>query len=232
MFSGHTAIATNVHLFKTLPFDPAKDFTAIAPAGWISFGFAVPPQSPVKSMSDLTAHLKQKGDKATYGQANTHGLISTELYKRLSGAPALGVPFRSAGDALTTLTRGEIDLLVYDLGTLTQQEAGGRLRVIAVTTAGRSALRPDVPGMRESGFADFDLGAWFGIWGPAGLPSGIVDRVAKTTSEIWDKDDKRRGLTAQTIEPFNASPQEFGAFVREDTAKWGRVISLTGIEPQ
>src|SRR5206468_5576229 len=75
MFSGHTTIATNLHLFKTLPFDPAKDFVAIAPAGWISFGIAVPAQSSVASITELTAYLKSKGEKATYGQANAFGLI-------------------------------------------------------------------------------------------------------------------------------------------------------------
>lgn len=232
MFSGHTAIATNVYLFKTLPFDPGKDFVAIAPAGRISFGFGVPPNSPVTSMAQLTAYLKQKGEKATYGYANAFGLIATELYKYRTGAPALAVPFKSAGDALTTLTRGEIDLLVYDLGTLTQQESAGRMKVISVTTAGRSALRGDVPGMHEAGIADFDLGAWFGIWGPAGVPRPIVDRLAQAVSTIWDKEDKRRGLTAQTIEPFIASPDEFANFVREEVAKWGRVIKLAKIEPR
>jgi len=232
LFSGHTAIATNVHLFKTLPFDPVKDFVAIAPAGRISFAFAVPPQSPVRSMAELTAHLKAKGDKATYGQANAFALTVSELYKHMTGAPALAVPFRNAGDALTTLARGEIDFMVYDLGTLSQQEAAGRVRVIAVTTAGPSALRPEVPGMRDAGIADFDLIAWFGLWGPAGMPRPIVGRLAQAVHGIWDKEDKRRGLTAQTIEPFIASPEDFAAFTRDEMAKWGRVTSIANIEPQ
>src|SRR5581483_12229590 len=125
MFSGHTAIATNIHLFKTLPFDPVKDFVAIAPAGHIGFGFAVGPQSPVKSMKELTAVLKEKGDKGTYGYVNTFGLTATELYKNVAGVTPLAVPYKGAGDALTDLTRGDIDFLVYDLGVLTQQETAG-----------------------------------------------------------------------------------------------------------
>ncbi len=232
MFSGHTAIATNVHLFKSLPFDPVKDFVAVAPAGRISFGFAVPPNAPVRSIAELTAFLKQKGDKATYGYANAYGLIATELYKYRSGAPALAVPYKSAGDALTEVTRGDIDLLVYDLGSLTQQEQAGRLRVLAVTTAGRSALRPDLPGMQEAGVPDFDLGAWFGIWAPANTPMAIVNRIAGVIPSIWDRAERRKGLTAQTVEPFIASPAEFAAFVRNETDKWGRVIKIAKIEPQ
>jgi tripartite-type tricarboxylate transporter receptor subunit TctC len=232
MFSGHTAIATNIHLFKTLGFDPVKDFVAIAPAGWISFGFAVGPQSPVKSIAELTAYLKAKGDKATYGYANAFGLANTELYKNLTGAPALAVPYKNSGDAINDLSRGELDLLVYDLGTLTQQEQGGRLRILAVTTAERSTLRPDLPGMREAGVPDYDLGAWFGLWAPANTPPAIVDKIARAVSEIWNKEDKQRGLAAQTIEKFVASPAEFAQFVTRETAKWGRVIEIAKIEKQ
>jgi tripartite-type tricarboxylate transporter receptor subunit TctC len=232
MFSGHTAIATNIHLFKTLPFDPVKDFVAVAPAGNIGFGFAVGPQSSITSMAQLTAFLKAKGDKATYGYANAFALTATELYKNIAGVSPLAVPYKSAGDALNDLLRGEIDLIVYDLGVLTQQEASGRLRVLAVTTAERSTLRPDLPGMREAGVPDYDLGAWFGIWAPANTPRPIVDRLARAISEIWNKEDKRRGLTAQTIEPFVASPDEFAQFVKKETAKWGRVIEIAKIEKQ
>ena len=232
MFSGHTAIATNVHLFKSLPFDPVKDFVAVAPGGWISFGIAVPPQSPATSLAELTTHLKAKGDKATYGYANALGLIATELYKNMTGAPGLAVPYKSAGDALTGLSRGDIDLLIYDLGSLTQQELGGRMRVLGVTTARRSTLRPDLPGMKEAGLPDYDLGAWFGIWAPANTPATIVNRLAGAVSQIWGKEDKLKGLSAQTIEPFIATPDEFAQFVRNETAKWGRVIQIAKIEPQ
>jgi len=183
-------------------------------------------------MADLTALLKAKGDKATYGYANTFGLTATELYKNMASVSPLAVPYKSASDALTGLTRGDIDFLIYDLGVLTQQEASGRLRVLAVTTAGRSALRPDVPGMRDAGFPDYDLGAWFGIWAPANTPAPIVNRLAGVVKQIWGKEDKRKALEAQTIEPFIASPEEFGRFVEQELAKWGRVIDIAKIEKQ
>jgi tripartite-type tricarboxylate transporter receptor subunit TctC len=232
IFAGHSTFAMNAFLFKSLGFDPVADFTYVAPAGKIGFGFAVPPQSPVRSIAELTAYLKQKGDKANYGYPNTQALVVIESYKQATGAPGLGVPYKNAGDALNDLNRGEIDLLVYDLGTLTQQEQGGRLRVLAVTTAERSTLRPDLPGMREAGIPDFDLGAWFGIWLPAGAPQPIVDKLWRAITDIWNKEDRRRSLTAQTIEPFIATPKEFMEFAKNERAKWGRVIGLAKIEPQ
>jgi tripartite-type tricarboxylate transporter receptor subunit TctC len=231
-FATHATFAMNAYLFKSLGFDPVKDFTYVAPAGKIGFGFAVGPQSPVRSMAELTAYLKQKGDRANYGYANTQALVVTESYKNITGAPALGVPYKNAGDALNDLSRGEIDLLVYDLGTLTQQEQGGRMRVLAVTTAERSTLRPDLPGMREAGIPDFDLGAWFGIWLPANAPPAIVDRLSRVIAGIWNKEDKRRALAAQTIEPFVSTPAEFVEFAKNERAKWGHVIGLAKIEPQ
>jgi tripartite-type tricarboxylate transporter receptor subunit TctC len=89
-----------------------------------------------------------------------------------------------------------------------------------------------VPGMREAGIVDFDLPAFFGIWGPSGIPSPIVEKLAQATKTIWNKEDKRRALAAQAIQPFTASPQEFAQFVTEETAKWGRVIRMAKIEPQ
>jgi tripartite-type tricarboxylate transporter receptor subunit TctC len=232
IFAGHSTFAMNAYLFKNLGFDPVNDFTYVAPAGRIGFGIAVGPQSPARSIAELTAYLKQKGDKANYGYANTQALVVTELYKKITGAPGLGVPYKNAGDALNDLNRGEIDMLVYDLGTLTQQEQGGRMRVLAVTTAERSTLRPDLPGMREAGVPDFDLGAWFGIWLPANAPPAIVERLSRVIAGIWNNEDKRRALTAQTIEPFIATPAEFMEFAKNERAKWGRVIGIANIEPQ
>jgi tripartite-type tricarboxylate transporter receptor subunit TctC len=232
LFSGHVTITANIHLFKSVPFDPGKDFTGIAPAGRQAFAFGVPPQSPVRSMAELVAYLKEKGNKANFGYANTLGLMTIELFKNMTGAPAVAVPYKSSGDALTGLLRGDIDLIVYDLGSLTQQERDGRARVLAVTTAERSAMRPDLPGMRETGLPNFDLGAWFGIWGPARLPSAIVDRLSTAVKGIWDRPDKKAALAALTVEPFFLSPADFSRFVRDESAKWARVIEITKIEPQ
>ncbi len=232
LFATHATFVMNAFLFKELGFDPVKDFTYVAPAGWIGFGIAVGPQSPVRSIAELTAYLKKKGDNANYGYANTQARVVTELYKKITGAPAIGVPYKNSGDALNDLARGEIDMLVYDLGTLTQQEQGGRMRVLAVTTAERSTLRPDLPGMREAGVPDFDLGAWFGVWLPANAPPAIVDRLSKVIAGIWKKEDKLKALTAQTIEPFVLTPAEFKQFTENERTKWGRVIGIANIEPQ
>jgi tripartite-type tricarboxylate transporter receptor subunit TctC len=232
LFSGHVTFTSNVHLFKTVPFDPGKDFTAIVPAGKQSFAFAVPPQSPARSMAELAAHLKTKGDKASFGYANTLGLMTIELFKSMTGAPAVGVPYKSSGDALTGLLRGDIDFLVYDLGSLTQHERDGRLRVLAAISAERSSVRPDLPGMREAGLPNFDLGGWFGVWGPTKMPPAIVSRISAAVAGIWEKPDKRAALSALAIEPFFLPPGEFAGFVRNESAKWARVIAITKIEPQ
>jgi tripartite-type tricarboxylate transporter receptor subunit TctC len=86
--------------------------------------------------------------------------------------------------------------------------------------------------MREAGFADYDLGAWFGIWAPANTPPAIVNKLARAVGEIWNKEDKKAALAAQTIEPFAAPPDEFAKYVEKETAKWGRVIAIAKIEKQ
>lgn len=231
-FAGHSTFAMNAYLFKQLPFDPANDFTYVAPTGTISFGIAVGPNSPAKSIKDLVAYLKQKGDKATYGYPNTFALVVSESFKSRTGAPGLAVPYKNPGDALNELNRGDIDFLVYDMGTLNQQEQGGRLRVLAVTSAERSALRPDIPGMREAGIPDFDLGAWFGVFMPANAPQEIVDRLSGILKRLWDNEEKRKTLALQAVEPFFLTPKQYFDFAAGERDKWGKVIGLAKIEKQ
>jgi tripartite-type tricarboxylate transporter receptor subunit TctC len=232
LFSGHVTITSNIHLFKSVSFDPSKDFTPIAPAGKQSFAFAVPPSSPAHNMAELAAYFRGKGGHATFGYANTLGLMIVELFKNRAGVDATAVPYKSSVEALTGLIRNDIDLLVYDLGSLTQQEREGRLRVLAATTAERSTLRPDVPGMRDAGFADFDLGAWFGIWGPARMPPAVVQRLSSAVSGVWERPDRKAALAALTVEPFFLPPDAFAKFVQGESAKWARVIDISKIEPQ
>jgi tripartite-type tricarboxylate transporter receptor subunit TctC len=142
------------------------------------------------------------------------------------------VPYKNSGDALNDLVRGEVDFMVYDLGTLVQQEQGGRLRVLAVSTAERSAIHNHVPGMREAGVPDFDLSAWFGAWLPANSPPQAVAQLSRAMSRIWDSDEKRRALATMSVEPFTASPEEFARFEMKEMEKWGRVIAIAHIEPQ
>jgi tripartite-type tricarboxylate transporter receptor subunit TctC len=104
--------------------------------------------------------------------------------------------------------------------------------VLAVTSAERSAMRPDLPGMREAGLPDFDLGAWFGIWGPAGMPPAIVDRLSTSVEGVWEKPDRKAALAALAVEPFFLPRGEFPRFVRDESAKWARVVAITKIEPQ
>jgi tripartite-type tricarboxylate transporter receptor subunit TctC len=231
-FAGHSTFAMNAHLFKQLAFDPVNDFTYVAPTGTIGFGIAVGPKSPATSIKELVAYLKQKGDKATYGYPNTLALVVSETLKNRTGAPALAVPYKNPGDALNDLIRGDIDFLVYELGTLTQQEQGGRLRVLSVTSAERLSLRPDLPGMREAGVPDFDLGAWFGVFLPANAPSEIVNRLSGVLKELWVQEDKRKALAAQTVEPFFLTPEEYVKFITGEREKWGKVIGLAKIEKQ
>jgi tripartite-type tricarboxylate transporter receptor subunit TctC len=232
LVSGHVTITSNIHLFKSLPFDPVKDFTPITLLGKQTSGFAVPTQSPARSLAELAAYLKTKGEKASYGYSGTLAFMTVEWFKKITGAPCVGVPYKNTGDSLTGLVRGEIDLLVYDIGILTQQERDGQLRVLAVTSTERSSLRPDLPGTRESGLPDSDLGPWVGVWGPGGMPPAMVERLGTTILKVWDHPDEAKALNSLSVERFPLPPEKFPQFVQGESAKWARVIETLKIEPQ
>jgi tripartite-type tricarboxylate transporter receptor subunit TctC len=115
---------------------------------------------------------------------------------------------------------------------LTQQERDGQLRVLAVTSTERSSLRPDLPGTRESGLPDSDLGPWVGIWGPGRMPPAIVDRLGTTIQKVWDNPDQAKALNSLSVERFPLPPVGFPQFVQEESAKWAHVIEVLKIEPQ
>jgi tripartite-type tricarboxylate transporter receptor subunit TctC len=225
-------LAAAPHLFKKLGYDPIKDFTPVAPISWLPFVVAVDGKSPIKSIGELVAYLKKKGDKGSYGIGNNTGQVSAALLKEMAGLQTVQISYKTAAQAMTDLASGQLDFMVWDATYLSGQAKGGRARLLAVTSARRSSALPDVPTMAESGFAGFDLSAWWGVVVPAGTPRPIVDRLAGWIAQINAAEDTRKFLYNVATDTLNGSPEWMAAQIKQDTERWARFVKLAHIEPE
>ena len=142
---GSSTLAASPHTFKKIGFDPVKDFTPVTTLSKLAFAMVVDPKTPIMTVADLTAHLKKKGDKASYAAATNTGNVATELYKSISGAPALPIPYKDYTVPLPDLIAGNLDFFIADPVFVVEQARAGRVRALAVTSATRVSAMPDVP---------------------------------------------------------------------------------------
>jgi tripartite-type tricarboxylate transporter receptor subunit TctC len=236
---GYTLIltGTNTHaiapfIFKNLAFDPVKDFTPITTIQKLAFALAVNPQTPVKSVEELTAYLRKKGSASSYGSAATTSLAAGELYKTQSKLDVLRVNYKSTPDAVRDLNAGLIDFVFVDASYGLAQAREGKLRVLAVTSGKRISAAPDLPTMSESGLPGFDLTPWWGAYGPANLPPPIVDKLAGWFNEIVASDETKNFFLTSGAEPFYGNPKLLADLQVGELDKWGRILKAANIEPE
>ena len=225
-------LAAQPHFFKTLPFDPFKDFTSVAPLAWLPFGIAVEAKSPIRTPADLVAHLKKKSDNGFYGAGNNSGIGTAELFKEMAGLRTTHVPYKTAAQGLAALLDGQIDFLVWDATFMSGHVKAGRIRLVAVTSSKRSGTLPDVPTMIESGFPGFEISSWWGLAVPAGTPRPIVDRLAGWMHEIAQMEETRQFLAKVATDVMTGTPEQMAAMLRQEYERWGRIVKLAKIEPQ
>jgi tripartite-type tricarboxylate transporter receptor subunit TctC len=227
----NTTHSANPHLFKTLPYDPVKDFEPIARIGTLPFMLVINPQLRVDSTAELIAYAKANPGKLTYGQASSASLVAAETINTMAKVSIVGVPYKVSTQAILDLMAGRLDFMVADFTTAMPQVKAGKLKVLAVTTAKRSALMPDVPPIADT-LKGFDLTSWNGIFAPAGTPKEIVARLARETLEALARPDVRAKFA---VIGFDVDPQDsepFGRFVRDEITYWGKLVRAAGIQPE
>jgi tripartite-type tricarboxylate transporter receptor subunit TctC len=230
--AGNSTMSSNPHLFKQIKYDPLKDFTPVTTLIKLPFMFVVAPKSPINSMKDLEAHLKARGDKASYGYPNTFSLAATELYKQKLGLATVGVAYSATPQAMPDLINGQLDFVMSDATFLLNQSKQGLVKALAVTTAERSSVAPDLPGMKEVGIPDFDLSAWWGAWLPAGAPANIVNTYAEWLNKVVAMPETKEFMNKSGADPWLGSPAILAKHGAEDLKRWGEIIRLAKIEPQ
>jgi len=219
-------------LFKRVPYDPIKDFTPIARVGSFPSFIAVNNDLPVTSMAELVAYAKANPGKLSAGYGNSTGRITVETFKRRLDLDIVPVAYRSNPTAVTDLMAGHIQMGVPDFSTGLPMQKAGKIRALAVLTKQRDPALPDVPTLDATVMPGYDLLAWTGIFGPAGMPQNVVDILAKPIEKTLANSEVRDRFRDGGVEIYWIGPAGFSAYVKDELVKWTTLIKAAGIEPE
>jgi len=230
-FSG---ITINAVLDPNLRYNPLKDFAPITKLADNTLVLVANPSFSAKDLREVLAEAKRRPGQITYGSAGTAtGMhLMGELISLTGDVKMLHVPYKGNGPLVNELLGGQIPLAISDLASTTSFIKAGRLRAIAVGSAKRSILAPDIPTVAEAGLPGFSVLSWTGVVAPAGTPPQLVQAYSSHIGEILAVAEVREKLMAVGLEPASTTPEEFAAIIRSDFAKWDKTIKATGIKPQ
>ena len=221
------------YLHSKIRYDPQKDLTPIFLLGQITPVMLVPAQSTVRSVEELIALAKARPGELNYGSFGngTYAHVAMEDFKKRTDTQMMHVPYRGAAPAYVALLRNEIAVIIGNLSSAAGHAEAGKVRIIAAAGPRRSKERPDLPTIAESGLPGFSTGAWWGVFGPANIPSSALDKIRAQLSRILETPDMKKVFATNTIEPIEISPGHLPQFIRNDMDNWSRQIKAAGITP-
>ena len=232
MMTTNTTQSANEHLFKKLPYDPVKDFTPITLLATGQMLLLVRPDSPYKTQADLIAAAKKAPGKLNFGAGSSSSQVASELLKQMANIDAVYVPYKSNPLAITDLFGGQIDFMFADAPTAVPQVQGGKLRALSASGSKRLSATPDVPTVEQAGVKGYDMGYWFAVYGPAGMPAALVQQLNQTLAKVAKGEAFSNTLAKTSGDLALSTPEGLTQFQAEDSKKWGKVIRAAGIEPQ
>lgn len=225
-------LGTATALNPKLPYDPIKDFTPISHIVTAPSIGVVHTGVPAKNLQELVALARAKPAAVSFGTAavGSVGHLSGELINRMANIRMQHVPYKGGGQAVTDVLGAQIPFIIIGMTAVTPHVRSGRLRAILTTGAKRSFAFPDVPTVAEQGFAGFAAEAWYGLAGPAGLPNGIVGKLHAEVARIMKLPEAKERLANVGFEVVASTPEEFASLIRDEIAKWTKVVREAGIK--
>lgn len=222
--------AVNASLYARLPYDTLKDFTGVIHAGGTPNMLVMHPSVPVDSIKALIALAKAKPDQLNYAStgSGTSNHMSMELFKLMTSTKITHVPYKGSAPALVDLIGGHVMMIFDNTPNVLPHVKGGKVKAIAVTSLKRSELAPEVPTVDESGVKGFDVNVWFGVVAPASTPREIVTRLNTEINKIIAMPDVRQRFTNGGVTPVGGTADQFTEHIRNEVAKWGKVVKATG----
>ncbi|MDF1484839.1 tripartite tricarboxylate transporter substrate binding protein [Ramlibacter sp. H39-3-26] len=221
--------AINQSLYKKMPFDPIKDFAPISRVANVPNLLVANPQQPFKTVPELIAYAKANPGKINFGSAGNGSSIhlSGELFKSMTGVAMQHVPYKGSAPAVTDLLGNQIAIMFDNMPSSIQHVRSGKLRPIAVTTAKRSPELPDVPAIGEF-VPGYEATSWFGLLAPAKTPPEVIAKIDAALFKVLNNPEVMKKLSEQGADPVVETPEQFAAFIRAETAKWGKVVKESG----
>jgi len=233
LFASTVTTAGNASVFKEMPLDVRKDIVPVVGFAETPFVLCVAPDSPINSIAELTAFIKSKAGKATYGSATTSALASTALYLQKVEATATYVGYKATANAIQDVNGHQIDFAFADVVFAMGQAKQGRIKILAIASDDRSPALPDVPTLKElTGATTGDIVALWGLWVPAGTPKNITDKLAKWMDEITRSSETQKFLIDQGGTPWVATPEEYRKKFEVALKAWADAVKLANIEAQ
>ena len=222
--------AVNASLYKSLPFDPAKDFSAVATLAIVPFVLAVNASSPDKDVKEFIQRAKANPGKLNYGSAGNGSVnhLLGAMFSKGAQIQLVHVPYKGAAPAIADLIGGSVESVFTSIPSVVAHVQSGRVRALAVTSGRRSGALPNVPTISESAIPGFDVTPWFGLLAPGATPAEVVKRINDDVAVLLATKEVMDAFAAQGAEPFSSTPAAFSALLRKDIEKWAVVVKETG----
>lgn len=225
-------LAINPTLYKHLPYEPAKDFSPITTIASAPLVLVVAADSPYKTLRDIIDAAKKEPGKLSFASPGngTVAHMTIEMLQKSAGVKFSHVPYKGSAQAITDLIGGYVKVFMSSVPTAISQIKSGRMRAIAVTSAGRSNDLPDVPTINEAGYKGFDAATWFGLLAPKGTPADVVALLNGKVNQVLKMPDVRKRIELEGASVLGSTPQQFETLLKTDMVKWGQVVRESGAQ--
>lgn len=224
--------AINASLYKRMPFDPVRDFAPITRVANAPNLLVANPAQPYKSVGELIAYARANPAKVTYGSSGngTSIHLSGELFKSMTKLDMQHIPYKGSAPAVADLLSNQIAIMFDNMPSAIRHVRAGKLIPLAVTTAKRSPELPNVPTVAEAGVQGYEATSWFGLFAPARTPAPVLNKLNAAITKVLAQQDVASKISDQGAEPYTESRQQFAAFIKAESTKWGKVVKESGAQ--
>jgi tripartite-type tricarboxylate transporter receptor subunit TctC len=227
-----TAVVGNAYVVRDAGYEPNKDMVPVAPVSRIGWALVVNAQSPIKSVSDLVAYLKQKKGQATFASPNNASAAATAIFEKDAGVSAVRVNYRAVTEAIEDVSAGRIDFTFADIALAVAQAHGDRVRILAVTTPDRASVDDSYPTMIEAGVPGYQYISFFGLWAPTGTPQPVIDKLNGWMRKIGSNPEVQKTIVQDGFDPLSGSSEDLRKLVADDSERWQQLVKAGTIEVQ